>query len=299
MLFRSWFGFLEAEDPETTGALLRQVEAWAAAREVRVVRGPANPSLNESAGLLVTGFDSDPAVMMPYNPPEYETFVERAGYAEVKDLLAWTIDATLPLGARMARIAARIRGRHGITVRPLEMRRFDRDLAHLTAIYRAAWQDNWGFVPPTDAEIRQLAVDLRPVLDPEIAVFAEMGERVVGCAIAIPDVNQVLKKMNGNLLPFGLWHFLRRKSIVDRARVILLGVLPEVRHLGLYPLLVADLFTRGAARGYRSAELSWTLEDNDEINVGIEAAGGRRTKVYRLFGREDRKSTRLNSSHRT
>ena len=128
--------------------------------------------------------------------------------------------------------------------------------------------------------------DLRPVLDPEIAVFAEMGERVVGCAIAIPDVNQVLKKMNGNLLPFGLWHFLRRKSIVDRARVILLGVLPEVRHLGLYPLLVADLFTRGAARGYRSAELSWTLEDNDEINVGIEAAGGRRTKVYRLFERE-------------
>jgi GNAT superfamily N-acetyltransferase len=85
------------------------------------------------------------------------------------------------------------------------------------------------------------------------------------------------------LLPFGLVHFLKRRSIVNQARVALLGVLPEYRRSGLYPLLVAELHRRGAARGYRRGELSWTLEDNEAINAGIEAAGGRHYKPYRVY----------------
>jgi hypothetical protein len=101
--------------------------------------------------------------------------------------------------------------------------------------------------------------------------------------VALPDVNQVLKRMNGRLLPFGLVHFLRRRSIITRARLALLGVLPEVRRIGLYPLLIFESYRRGVARGYTRGELSWTLEDNDLINAGIEAAGGRRYKTYRLY----------------
>src|SRR5205807_5444956 len=121
--------------------------------------------------------------------------------------------------------------------------------------YRAAWIDNWGFVPPTDAEIRQLALDLKPVLDPELVLFAEIGDRTVACAVAIPDLNQVLKRMHGRLLPFGVVHFLRRRSIIDQARLVLLGVLPEVQRMGLYPLLVAQIHGRGVAHGYRRGEL--------------------------------------------
>ena len=154
----------------------------------------------------------------------------------------------------------------------------------MTTIYRAAWADNWGFVPPTDAEIRQLAVDLRPVIDPKIVLFAEIDGRAVGCAVAIPNFNQVLKRMNGRLLPFGILHFLRRRTLITQVRVILLGLLPEFRRAGLYPLLI-DHLAMNARGTYKDAELSWTLEDNPEVNAGIEAAGGRRYKTYRLYER--------------
>jgi hypothetical protein len=279
----AWFGFLEADAADTAGALLGAVEGWARARGAHAVRGPANPSLNESAGLLVDAFEHDPYLLMPYNPPAYPSYVEHAGYAKVKDLFAWDFDMATASLDRITRLADRVRQRHGIVVRPLNMRRFDDELAAVQEIYRRAWQDNWGFVPPTDNEIRQLAIDLKPVLDPELVLFAEVHGKPVGCSVAVPDVNQVLKKMKGRLLPFGLWHFLRRKQIVTRGRVLLLGVIPDMRRIGLLPLMIAELHRRGAARGYQRAELSWTLEDNDVINAGIQAAGGRHYKTYRLY----------------
>ncbi len=281
----TWFGFFESEDEPGARVLLDVVEAHAAARGSTVVRGPANPSLNDSVGLLVDGFEHDPYILMPYNPPAYVRYVEGAGYVKAKDLLAWDIDMSVPLGDRVRRVSERLAARHRIRVRRVNLSKsgFAQDLEHLKVIYRSAWRDNWGFVPPTDAEIHQLARELKPVLDPEIVLFAERDGQVVGCALALPDLNQVLKRMHGRLTPFGLLHFLRRKSIVDRARVLLLGVLPEYRKLGLYPLLIAELHRRGLANGYTRGELSWTLEDNDLVNAGIEAAGGRRHKTYRLY----------------
>lgn len=279
----TWFGFLEAEDAPTTAGLLQQVERWGSARGSTTVRGPANPSLNESAGLLIDAFDQDPYILMPYNPPEYPAFVEGAGYRKVKDLFAWEIDLTEPPPERIAKIADRAGRRHGIVVRTLNMREFDRDLATIQMIYRAAWQDNWGFVPPTDAEIRQLAVDLKPIVDRELVLFAEMKGRPVACAVSIPDANQVLKRMSGRILPFGLMHYLRRRQIMTQARLMLLGVLPEFRRIGLYPLLIAESHRRGVAGGYKRGELSWTLEDNDTINAGIEAVGGRHYRTYRIY----------------
>jgi GNAT superfamily N-acetyltransferase len=279
----AWFGFFEAADAEVARRLLAEVETWGRARSARAVRGPANPSLNDSAGLLVDAFDDDPYVLMPYNPPAYGGYVESAGYRKAKDLLAWDIDLTIPCPERISKLAARVAQHYGVTVRTVDLKAFDRDLDILKSIYRAAWEDNWGFVPPSDDEIRQLAVDLKPVLDPEMVLFAERQGRPVACVVAIPDVNQVLKRMNGGLLPFGLIHFLRRRSIVTRSRLLLLGVVPEARRLGLYPLLISEIHRRAVARGYTRGELSWTLEDNHLIHAGIEAAGGRRYKTYRLY----------------
>lgn len=279
----TWFGFFEAEDAAVASLLLAAVERWAREQRSRVVRGPANPSLNESAGLLVDAFDSDPCVLMPYNPPAYPSLIEAAGYVKIKDLLAWDIDLAAPRPARIDRLAERVRRQHDVSVRPVRLRDFDSELALLQGIYRDSWEENWGFVPPTDAEIRQLAVDLKPIVDPELVLFAERRGRAVGCAVAIPDANQVLKRMRGRLLPFGIVHFLRRRRIMTQARLLMLGVLPEVRRIGLYPLLIHEIHRRTVARGYVRAELSWTLEDNDAINAGIEAAGGRRHKTYRLY----------------
>jgi GNAT superfamily N-acetyltransferase len=279
----TWFGFLEAETAETAKALLAMVERRGVERASTAIRGPVNPSLNESAGLLIDSFDEDPYVLMPYNPPTYPPFVEAAGYRKVKDLLAWRIDASAPLPDRIARMADRAARRSGVSLRRLDSREFERDLGIVQRIYREAWEDNWGFVPPTDAEVRQLANEFRPVLDPNLVLFAELSGRAVGCAVAIPDMNQVLKRMRGRLLPFGILFFLRRRAIITQVRAILVGVTPDARRIGLYPLLIAELYKRAAASGYRWAELSWTLEDNDAIAAGIEAIGGRRHKTYRLY----------------
>jgi hypothetical protein len=278
----TWFGFFEARDAATAAALLAVVDERAKARRSGVIRGPASPSLNETAGLLIDCFDEDPSILMPYNPPEYVAYIEAAGYRKAKDLLAWDIPVGPP-PERIARIAERVKRRHGITVRPANMREYKRDLGVMIGIYKAAWMDNWGFVPPTDAEITQLANDLQPIIDPEIVLFAEQNGRAVACSVALPNVNQVLKRMGGNLFPFGIVHFLRRKSIINELRLLLLGVLPEARKVGLYPLLIAENHKRAHAAGYKRAELSWTLEDNHDINAGIEATGGRRNKTYRLY----------------
>jgi GNAT superfamily N-acetyltransferase len=279
----TWFGFLEAIDSGIARALLQTVEAHAAARGSAAVRGPVNPSLHEAAGLLIEGFNEPPAALMPYNPPAYAAFIEGAGYVKVKDLYAWNIDLTLPLPERITRIAGRARRRFGISVRTVDLSKFDSELDILKVIYRQAWVDNWSFVPPTDAEIRQLAIELKPVADPELVLFAEMNGEPVACAVSIPDVNEVLKKMNGRLLPFGILHFLRRRRIINRVRMLLLGVLPQFRRLGLYPLLVSEAVERAARRGYLRGEVGWTLEDNDLINTGIAAAGATHYKTYRLY----------------
>ena len=279
----AWFGFFEARNHATAGELLATVEAWGRARGCSAVRGPVNPSLNESAGLLVQGFEDDPCLLMPYNPPAYRGFIEGHGYVKVKDLLAWSLDLTVPLGARIERLAERLRRHTDITVRRVDMKAFYRDVALMNDIYRSAWQDNWGFVPPTDAEMKQLATDLKPVVDPDLVLFAELRGRPIACAVALPDLNQVLKRMKGRLFPFGLWHFLNRRAIIKRARLVLLGVLAGHRNVGLYPLLISEVHRRGVANGYTRGELSWTLEDNHAVNAGIVATGGSIYKKYRLY----------------
>jgi hypothetical protein len=282
----TWFGFFESRDAETAAILLHAVEQHARERGSTAVYGPANPSLNESAGLLIDGFHTDPYILMPHNPPSYQLHIERAGYTPLRDLLAWHLDLRVPLPDRLSRIADRVRRRNGILLRTLDMKSFARDLATVQRIYELAWRDNWGFVKPTEAEAEQLAAELRPILDPELVMFAEIGGRPVACAVAVPNANQMLKRMGGRLLPFGLLHFLRRRTIINEARLLLLGVEPGLQRTGLYPLLIAETHERARVRGYLAAELSWTLEDNEAINSGIMAAGGTRYKTYRLYQKD-------------
>src|ERR1700704_1498702 len=228
------FGFFEAEDAEATRALLGAVEAWATARARARVRGPINPSLNESAGLLVDGFDGDPMVMMPHNPREYGAQIESAGYQKAKDLFAWVYQLDSEPPAIVAKLAARVRERERIVVRPLNLAEFTREVERLRVIYCAAWERNWGFVPPTEAEFRRLASELKPIFDPRCAVLAEVDGRPVACVIAIPDINQALKGTNGRLFPLGLVRLLLRRRYINQIRLLLLGVEAKNRPLGIF-----------------------------------------------------------------
>jgi hypothetical protein len=278
------FGFFEAEDQAAAHALLQRVEAWAVGRGRAQLRGPLNPSLNESAGLLIDGFDTDPMLMMPHNPPEYADHIEAAGYRKVKDLYAWLYDLHRDVDPVIAKLAARTERRHRLVVRPVELGEFEREVERLRELYCGAWARNWGFVPPTADEFRRVASELRQIFDPRCAVFAEVAGRTVACAIAVPDINQALRGTDGRLFPLGIIRLLRRKTIIDQVRLLLLGVLPEYRALGLYPVLICALRRQLVPdTPYRRAEFSWVLEDNRDINQPVQRLGARRYKTYRIY----------------
>jgi len=277
------FGFFEADDRVAAHALLAEVESWGRRRGRAAIRGPLNPSLNESAGLLIDGFDTDPMLLMPHNPREYPSHIESAGYAKAKDLLAWIYDATGDVPPTIAKLAQRVRERERLVVRPLHVKEFAREVERLRTLYSAAWAQNWGFVPPTADEFARLARELKPIFDPRCAVCAEVDGVMVACAVALPDINQALKGTDGRLFPTGIVRLLRRNRYIDQIRLLLLGVLPEYRPRGLYPVLLAELHRQLRGTRYRRVEFSWVLEDNRDINQPAEFAGARCYKRYRIY----------------
>ena len=278
-----FFGFFEAHDQTAAEALLSRVEDWGRQLGRSTVRGPANPSMNDGAGFQINAFATDPYVMMPYNPPEYPRYVEAAGYGKAKDLYAYLFERDQALGEKIRRLAKRVRERYNPVVRPVAMKRFDEELAIVKRLYNEAWEQNWGFVRYTEAEFDHLASELKLVVDPDLAVFVELEGQVAGMAICLPDVNQVLKRARGRLLPFGIIAFLRRKKIIDRLRLAILGLMPEYRNKGLETVLVDELYESAMAKGYRRCECSWVLEDNRSMNRAIEASGATLYKTYRIY----------------
>ncbi len=277
------FGFFEAEDALVAHALLDAVGGWAHGRGRTLVRGPVNPSLNESAGLLVDGFDSDPMLLMPHTPPEYGGFIESCGYTKVKDLFAWITDIDRETPPGIARLARRTGERAGLTVHPLNVSEFTREVEHLRVLYNGAWERNWGFVPPTRDEFRRLATELKPILDPRAAIGVEANGVMIACAVAIPDIHQALKGTSGRLFPRGLLRLLRRRQYVDQVRLLLVGVRPDYRTPGFFPWLLSEWHRHVRGGPYKRAELSWVLEDNRDINKAAEMSGARRYKTYRIY----------------
>ena len=277
------FGFFEAEDAEAARALLSAVEAWARRRGRAHLRGPINPSLNDNCGLLIDGFDSDPMLLTPHNPPEYAAFIESAGYRKVKDLYAWLYDLGRPVPPRVLKLTDRLRQRLRLILRPLKMAEFTREADRIREIYVSAWKDNWGFVAPTVEEFRHIANEMKPIFDPRGAIVAEADGRLVACVVALPDVNQALRGTAGRLFPLGLIKLLLRNRFIDQGRLLLLGIDSAYRTTGLYPLLIVELHRMCARGQYKRVEFSWVLEDNRDINQPAEQVGARRYKTYRIY----------------
>lgn len=278
-----FFGFFEAADEEVAKALLARVEEWGRSLGREAVRGPANPSMNDGAGFQISAFDTDPYVMMPYNPPEYPRYAEAAGYSKARDLYAYLFERDWEVGEKIGRLAARVRRRYEPVVRTADMKDFDAELKLLKRLYNEGWVENWGFVRYTEAEFDQLAAELKLVVDPELIVFVEMEGEVVGLGLCLPDVNQVLKKARGRIFPSGLVAFLNRRRIVDRIRLVILGLMPEYRGKGLEAVIVDELYRHAMSKGYERCECSWVLEDNRAVMRAIEAAGAELYKTYRIY----------------
>ena len=288
----AFFGFYEAiDDQEVADKLLNEVAEWARSRGMTVLRGPMNPSTNHECGLLVEGYDQPVAVMMTYNPPYYATQLEKWGLGKAKDLFAYDIDGRkVKFSDRLMAQAERLKQRGRVTFRPINMRKFDEEVATILEIYNDAWETNWGFVPMDAEEFRHMAKDMKTILDPNLLLVAEVKGEPVAFALTLPDVNQAIKKIkDGKLLPTGIFKLLwntkgpgRRKTI-NRCRILTLGIKKAYRNYGIGPMLYAEYYKRGPGNGYPIGEASWILEDNVAMNKALQHMCGERTKVYRIY----------------
>jgi GNAT superfamily N-acetyltransferase len=286
-----FFGFFECDDDQAVAeALFAAAIDWLRGRGLDTMRGPASFSVNDELGLLVDGFDTPPTLMMPHNPPYYLQLIETAGFVKAKDLLVYEgghPTRYAPVPERLARGTQLMAERLGVTLRPLRMDDFDAELARIKSLYQRCWEKNWGFVPMTEAEIDHLAAQFKPVVVPDLVPFIEKDGEPIGFALALPDLNVVLRhNRKGWLLPalLPLFWALKRRTI-RRTRILLLGVVPEWRGRGLDAVLYHWVWTRAARHGMYWGEASWILEDNPAIIAGLVKMGFNHYKTYRVYDR--------------
>ena len=286
-----FFGFFETpNDPAVASALTSTAEAWLKQKGMDRIRGPLSFSMNGEAGVLVDGFDSPPQLMMPYTQPYYLDLLEGAGFRKIKDLYAWRFDWT-KVPERASRSVERLRENPDVTVRVAKMSKFQQEVRAILDVFNEAWSENWGFVPMTDLEAKKMGSDLKLIIDPKVVIIVEIKGEVAGMMVAVPNLNEAIHDLNGNLFPLGalklLWRIKGRR--IKNGRVLLMGVRKEFRtreFAGLPYLLIDEIAKRGAARGYQWAEMSWTLEDNHAINTIIEHMGCEHYKTYRVYEKE-------------
>ena len=280
-----FFGFFESiDDIEVTRALLDKVKSFLRAKKLKTLMGPANPSINNECALLIEGFDSSPLIMMSYNPPYYKDLLEGCGLKKAKDFFADLMVDDGGIPERLLRISERVKKRvPGLTIRPLELKKINEEVMKVKDVYNGAWRDNWDFVPLTDEEMDYMVKKMKPLVVPDLALFAEIRGETAGFALALPDYNFVLKKLNGKLGPLGVLKFLYYTRKIKAIRVWMLGVKAEYRKRGIETLLYLEIFRRGQARGYEWGEMSMILEDNHLMQKGIEALGGKKYKTYRVY----------------
>jgi len=279
-----FFGFFETvDDYSIAEKLLNSARSWIKDQGMQVFRGPVNPSQNEDCGLLIDSFDSPPVIMMPYNPRYYIDFIQRFGFKKVMDLYAYFIDSEKPPPEKLIRVAEAIRKKQNLTVRPINMKDFDNEAKKVWYVYNNAWSKNWGFVPMTEKEFEHMAHNLKSVLEPEIALMAEIDGQPIGFSLALPDINQALIHTNGRLLPFGLFKILWHSRKIDFIRIIILGVIHKYQKRGIDAIFYLDTWRNAVKKGYVKGEMSWLLENNDMINRSATMLGGRIYKTYRMY----------------
>lgn len=279
-----FYGFFESVDDEAVAtALFDAAAAWLRAKGFDTMRGPMNPSINDECGLLVDGFETPPVILMTHNPRYYVPLHERYGFVKAKDLIAYEGAGSGP-PERIVRAAQLLADRKGITLRRLDMKRFHEEVNLVKGLFNRAWEQNWGFVPMTDAELEFLAEQLKPIIIPDMVCIAELKGTVVGFALAIPDMNVPLRhNRSGRLFPFGLLRILWHSRKNHRARIPLLGTVKEFRGRGVDALMYHWIWTKSVAHGYWWGEAGWFLEDNFAIINSARHLGFHPYKTYRIY----------------
>jgi hypothetical protein len=286
-----FFGFFDTiDDEEVAKALLDAAARWLRDRGMKRMRGPISLGINEELGCLIEGFDTPPMILMPHHRPYQGPLIEKAGLNKLKDFYAWRyVIGDVPPRAQKAHdeIAAlpEVKSRH------IDMKNFERDLRIVVDVFNDAWSDNWCFVPYTDAELLRMGEEMKLIAIPQLSYITEVDGEPAAVAVALPNVNEVIRDLGGKLKPAGMAKLLWRLKVVGpkTARLALLGIRKKYRNVRKYAGLSTYIYTKmnraGRDVGIQWGELSWTDEDNSPVNVGIRFMGGKIYKRYRVYER--------------
>ncbi|MBX9813364.1 MAG: hypothetical protein A4S12_05455 [Proteobacteria bacterium SG_bin5] len=287
-----FWGHLDAEDAATAHQLIAAAEDWLRGQGMTRALGPVSMSIWEEPGLLIKGHDHPPTIMMGHHSPRYQGWIEAAGYAPAKQLLTYELDISKQFPPIVQRIVAAGEKNARIRIREVDKSRFDQEAAIILAILNDAWADNWGFVPLTPPEIADVGKKLKPIVFNDLIRIAELDGEPVAFMITLPDLNEVLKPLNGNLFPFGwakllLW---LRRPRVRTMRVPLMGVVKRLQASRLASQLAfmmieyirrASVANYGATRG----EIGWVLDDNQGMNAIADAIDSKVNRVYQIYAK--------------
>jgi hypothetical protein len=279
------WGFFECDDdPEAAAALFRHVETWLSQKGMVFLRGPLNPSMNNETGLLVEGFEYAATVGMTYTPPYYQGLIESCGFEKEKDLFAFLINGAYQLPDWMDSLAERISRKKGVRIRHVDPKQMDAEFDLIREIYNDSWSGNWGFVPLTRNEMREIQKNVKPFADPDLVFFIYYDEVPAAVCVIFPDVNPLLKRLNGRIGLMGILKALIYRREIKGLRLLMFGIKEKYRQLGLPMLAFQHIYqVAREKKHYHELEMGWTLEDNESINLLTEETGARRYKTYRIF----------------
>jgi len=282
-----FFGFFESiNDFGVASRLFDAAAEFLRVRGMDTMRGPCNFSTNDEIGFLVKGYDSPATIMNTYTPEYYLELAERYGMKKAMDLYGYYLDDTMPIAERVVKVAEKVQHREDLVIRKLNLKKLREEVEKVKYIYNKSWEKNWCFVPLTDEEIDHMADDLKMIIDPNIAFFAEVKGNPIGFSLSLPNMNEILIKLDGRLLPTGIFkllYYMKIHRIVKGVRTLIMGLIPEYRGRGIDNLLYLETIRQGPLHGYHWSEMGWILETNFKMNRAIEALGGRLHKVYRIY----------------
>lgn len=286
---RGFFGFFESINDQKVADLLFQAAGEYLLEEhgLTDMRGPVNPSLNHDIGTLVDGFDSPPTFMMTYNPPYHDDLITSFGFEKCQDLYAYEghISMIAGLDPKLAFVINELRRRFNVKVRPFDPKNFDEEVNLFLDLYNKSLVGTWGFVPMSRDEVKHQAKGLKFLLIPELTTFIEIDGKPIGAGLGLVDYNQIIKKIDGRLFPFGFIKLLTDKRKLDRVRLMSANVLPEYQKWGFGLLALERMLEDVLKMGVKHGEFSWVLESNHLSRASLERGGLERSKTYRLYDR--------------
>ena len=282
-----FFGFFDViNDQAAANMLLDTASEWLRRQGIDKVIGPANFSTNETCGLLVENFDEPPFIMMTYNAPYYVDLLEQYGFVKNVDLLCYNLLDT-NMSEKVIAIAEKLEERlveRGVTIRQINMKKYEQEIEQFLPVYNASWSENTGFVPMTPEEVHQIGKDLKQIIDPDFVYFAEKDGKIIGVSLSIPNVNEVqIKVKRGRLFPFGVFQLLFGLKKIKSIRILALGTLKEYRRLGVDVCFYVRTIKTGRLKNIPRGEASWILENNEMMKRAMENIHGQMYRKYRLY----------------